>query len=90
MTFRPFPLFALIAALIGAASLAGCGRKGPLELPAETQARGAALRAQEEARPPTSRLAPGAAEPDRPAPPIPGTIGHRPPDQYPFLLDPLL
>lgn len=83
----------LLAALL-AAALSGCGRRGPLELPPETQARGQMLKAQEEAaqakatrgaKPPA-----GAAEERRPPPPIPGTVGNRPPEQYPFLLDPLL
>ncbi len=78
-----------------AASLAGCGRRGLPELPPETQARGAALKAQEEAAQARAakgapRPAPGADEASRPPPPIPGTIGNRPPEQYPFPLDPLL
>lgn len=87
-------LLALLAALF-AAALSGCGRRGPLELPPETQTRGQAMKAQEEAvrakaargaKPP----APSAEEANRRPPPIPGTVGNRPPEQYPFLLDPLL
>lgn len=92
----PSPLLirraAVLALALAAASLAACGRRGPLELPPETQARGAALRAEAQAaqaRGP-QRPAPGAAEPSLPAPPIPGTVGNRPPSQYPFPLDPLL
>lgn len=79
----------VLAAVIFAAGLAGCGRRGPVELPPETQQRGAELRAQEQARAAKTRPAPG-ADIDRPAPPIPGTAGNRPPEQYPFPLDPLL
>jgi predicted small lipoprotein YifL len=87
-------LLILLAAL-SAAALAGCGRRGPLELPPETQARGQMLKAQDEAARAGARRgekppAPGAAEENRPPPPIPGTIGNRPPEQYPFPLDPLL
>jgi predicted small lipoprotein YifL len=80
---------ALALALI-AASLGACGRRGPLELPPETQARGAILRAQAEAA--QAKAATHGAPPPAnvPAPPIPGTVGNRPPDQYPFPLDPLL
>lgn len=83
---------AVLALALLAASLGACGRRGPLELPPETQARGAALRAEAEAR--SARTArqptPGAPESSLPPPPIPGTIGNRPPAQYPFPLDPLL
>ena len=81
---------AALALALVAASLGACGRRGPLELPPETQARGAMLRAQTEAE--RAKAAPRGAPPpeNAPAPPIPGTIGNRPPDQYPFPLDPLL
>lgn len=83
-------IFALIAA--AAASLAACGRRGPLELPPEVQARGAALKAQQEAAQAKTgaKPAPGQVAPETPPPPIPGTIGNRPPADYPFPLDPLL
>jgi len=89
--FRPLILLALAAA-----SLSACGRRGPLELPPDVQARGAALKAQQAAAqaktgPNAPKPAPGQAQPEEPPePPIPGTIGNRPPAQYPFLLDPLL
>jgi len=97
---RSLALAATLALL--AAGLSGCGRRGPLELPPDVQARGAYLRAEEEekanSRPPakSSRKAKAGEEaaPPPPAnpppPPIPGTIGARPPEQYPFFLDPLL
>jgi len=96
VTFRRSFKFALLATAIFALGLSGCGRRGPLELPPETQARGAALKAQQEAesqkRQATrgERSNPTADEPPPPTPGIPGTIGNRPPDQYPFPLDPLL
>jgi predicted small lipoprotein YifL len=83
---------AVLALALVAASLGACGRRGPLELPPETQARGAILRAEAEQRAASGapRPAPGAPEASLPPPPIPGTTGNRPPAQYPFPLDPLL
>jgi predicted small lipoprotein YifL len=81
---------AALALALVAASLGACGRRGQLELPPETQARGAILRSEAEAAQ-AKAAAHGAPPPSNaPAPPIPGTIGNRPPDQYPFPLDPLL
>jgi hypothetical protein len=74
-------------------ALAGCGRRGPLELPPEYQAQGAALKAQQDAElaRTAKKLPPGAAPVPAPPPPIPsGVTGNRPPAQYPFPLDPLL
>lgn len=86
---RSFLLLALAAA-----SLSACGRRGPLELPPDVQARGEALKAEQAAASAKSgrgpKPAPGQAAPEAPEPPIPGTIGNRPPAQYPFPLDPLL
>jgi predicted small lipoprotein YifL len=95
VTSPRFRLLLLFAAALLAFGVAGCGRRGPLELPPETQARGEALKAEAAAARTRNagaapRPAPGAAEPAAPPPPIPGTIGNRPPDQYPFILDPLL
>ncbi|MGJ0511765.1 LPS translocon maturation chaperone LptM [Methylocystis sp.] len=91
----PLPLLtrrrlAVLALALVAASLGACGRRGPVELPPETQARGAILRAEARAARAAPRPAPGAPETSLPPPPIPGTIGNRPPAQYPFPLDPLL
>jgi predicted small lipoprotein YifL len=77
----------LLFAALAASGLASCGRRGPLELPPEVQARGEALKAEQAKNAP--KPAPGQAQP-APPPPIPGTVGNRPPDQYPFPLDPLL
>ncbi|TLG75623.1 lipoprotein [Methylocystis sp. B8] len=88
LTRRPLAVLAL--ALV-ATSLGACGRHGPLELPPETQARSAALRAEAEAAQ-AKAAAHGvpAPPPLPPGAPPPGTIGNRPPAQYPFPLDPLL
>ncbi len=86
----------LLLAAAAAVGLSACGRRGPLELPPEVQARGAALKAEQDAAlarsgpKPAAKAAPGQAVPEPPPPPIPGTIGARPPADYPFLLDPLL
>jgi predicted small lipoprotein YifL len=84
------PAFALAA--LALLALSGCGRRGPLELPPEYQAQGAALKAQQDAELKASprKAATGAPVP-APPPPIPsGVTGNRPPAQYPFPLDPLL
>lgn len=93
VTLNRILLYLCAALLLGA--LTGCGRRGPLELPPETQARGQMLKAQDEATQTKAARgakapAPGEEDPKRPPPPIPGTVGNRPPDQYPFPLDPLL
>jgi predicted small lipoprotein YifL len=80
---------AIASLLLLAASLAGCGRRGPLELPPDVQARG--QQAQAEAASRTPRATGPLGEPVAPPPPaIPGTVGNRPPAAYPFFLDPLL
>lgn len=93
MTLRRTRLFAILAATLAASALAGCGRRGPLELPPEYQAQGAALKAQQDAAlaQTAKKLPPGAPVPPPPPPPIPsGVTGNRPPAEYPFPLDPLL
>lgn len=91
MRYTPrLPAFALAA--LALLALSGCGRRGPLELPPEYQAQGAALKAQQDAELKASprKAATGAPVP-APPPPIPsGVTGNRPPAQYPFPLDPLL
>lgn len=91
MTIRRTRLLLLLAAF-AVSALSACGRRGPLELPPEIQAQGAALKAQQAAALAKNapKPAPGQATPEPPPPPIPGTIGNRPPAQYPFPLDPLL
>jgi predicted small lipoprotein YifL len=99
-TPRLLILAALAASLSG--GLAGCGRRGALELPPEAQARAVEAAQQDDAATAKRKPARGAkATPDarpklseegqRSAPAfVPGTPGHRPPAEYPFLLDPLL
>jgi predicted small lipoprotein YifL len=95
VTHRQFRLPLLLAATLFAIGLPGCGRRGPLELPPEVQARGEALKAEQAAAQARAaknapKPAPGQALPEPPPPRIPGTIGNRPPEHYPFPLDPLL
>ena len=89
------PLFGIALGLL-ALCVAGCGRKGPLELPADVQAERQAQAAQEEAavqaqasgrRP---KLSEEGALPPTPAQPPLGDPGNRPPAVYPFPLDFLL
>ncbi len=95
MTFRSHILLATLTLLI-ASGLAGCGRRGPLELPPETQAYGEALKkqrqeaAQESGKPdPAPPFTPNSDQPSRKSD-IPGTSGNRPTQTYPFPLDPIL
>ena len=110
VTFRPSLLLACLA-LLFASGLAGCGRKGPLELPPETQAYGEALKKQKlesqgaNGGGQTSSTTPAQTgssqteaaqkfDPNSEKQPkksdIPGTSGNRPPQEYPFPLDPIL
>lgn len=106
MTQRPphqrlFRFAALALSL--AVGLSGCGRRTALDLPPDVQAQGAATAAaQRDAETQKSAaktkasgkaaVKPKLSEEGASAPPlvIPGTTGHRPPGDYPFLLDPLL
>ncbi len=90
-------IFAFAIAPMLAAALASCGRKGPLELPPDVQAAREANRAQQEtsapnpksvAGSPKQKLSEEGAKPK--AQPVEGEISHRPPQAYPFFLDPLL
>lgn len=82
------------AAALLATGLSACGRRGAPELPPETTALGETLKKQDaaQAKPGRNgaRPAPGVDDSAKQPPAIPGTLGHRPPDQYPFPLDPLL
>jgi|LakMenEpi03Aug12_release.lakeMendotaPanAssembly.Ray.scaffolds.fasta_scaffold132592_2 predicted small lipoprotein YifL len=110
VTFRPSLLLACLA-LLFASGLAGCGRKGPLELPPETQAYGEALKKQklesqgangggqtstatstQTISPPNEsnqKFDPNSEKQPKKSD-IPGTSGNRPPQEYPFPLDPIL
>jgi predicted small lipoprotein YifL len=92
-------IFALAIAPLLAGALAGCGRKGPLELPPDVQAVHDARAAQQEAADAAKAKAQhgdqkpklseeGASKPKPKA--VEGDVGRRPPADYPFFLDPLL
>jgi predicted small lipoprotein YifL len=83
-------LVASAAFALMAFGLSACGRRGPLELPPDVQARGFQAQAEAESRHPGPVNAVGEPTQTPPPPPIPGTVGNRPPAEYPFLLDPLL
>jgi len=82
---------AFFLAALAALGLAGCGRKGPLELPADVQAERAARQAAEQANAPRNgqKIAEEGGPPKPPQPQL-GDPGRRPPALYPFPLDPLL
>jgi predicted small lipoprotein YifL len=80
-----------LAIVVATGALSGCGRRGPLELPPEVQARGAQLQAEADAERARNGKVSALGEPERAGPVrIPGTTGNRPPPAYPFILDPLL
>jgi predicted small lipoprotein YifL len=89
------PLFGIALGLL-ALCVGGCGRKGPLELPADVQAErqaqaaqaDAAAQAQASGRRP--KLSEEGAPPPAPARPPLGDPGNRPPAVYPFPFDFLL
>ncbi|MFY9655565.1 MAG: lipoprotein [Methylocystis sp.] len=90
-------LFGLALGLL-AVFVAGCGRKGPLELPADVQAERQAQAAQAEADAAATARASGrrpklseeGAPPPPPTRPPLGDPGNRPAPVYPFPLDFLL
>ncbi len=100
MSFRRAQRLIVIsaAAMLLASALSGCGRKGPLELPPDVQAAREARRAEQQASAgANAKNAPGgqkqklSEEGAKPkAQPMEGDVGHRPPQAYPFFLDPLL
>ncbi|WP_400769995.1 lipoprotein [Methylosinus sporium] len=75
--------------LILALALSGCGRRGPLDYPPEVAARPKAVVVQKTTLTPAGGKTP-VAEDVKAVEYIPGTPGFRPPEQYPFILDPLL
>lgn len=96
MTPRQKILLALLAGAL-ASALSACGRKGPLELPAEYQVQqsDAKERRAAQQRDQSAKGLQPAFDPNSPGEPpksvnIPGTSGNRPPAQYPFPLDPIL
>lgn len=87
---RPRAAVLLLSMTLAAAALSGCGRRGALELPPEVAARPKEVVVQRTpVVPPPGSNRP--VEEDVKAQEfVPGTIGRRPPEQYPFILDPLL
>jgi predicted small lipoprotein YifL len=91
-------ILALAIAPLLAGALAGCGRKGPLELPPDVQAARQEKIAQQQAEDAANaRAASGGQWPKlseqgvKPKPKwVEGDPGHRPPADYPFFLDPIL
>ncbi|ARN80527.1 LPS translocon maturation chaperone LptM [Methylocystis bryophila] len=89
------PHYGIVLGLL-ALCLAGCGRKGPLELPADLQAERQAQAAQAEEAAAAQARAKGrrpklSEEGVKPPPgPALGDPGNRPPAVYPFPLDFLL
>ncbi len=90
-------ILALAIAPLLAGALAGCGRKGPLELPPDVQAARQEKIAQQQADEAAKataasggkqKLSDQGAKPK--AMPVEGDVGHRPPADYPFFLDPIL
>ncbi len=93
MLSRRIRLFLVLALCAG--SLAGCGRKGLPELPADVQAERAERARQRHAADAAQARANGpksfSQEGDKPKEKwVEGDRGHRPPDKYPFPLEPLL
>ena len=91
-------ILALAIAPLLAGALAGCGRKGPLELPPDVQAarkeKIAEQQAEEAAKAQAEnggrgpKLSQQGLKPK--AGPVEGDVGNRPPANYPFFLDPIL
>ena len=83
-------ILAIAIASLLAGALAGCGRKGPLELPPDVEAAREAKRAKAKAASGDhkQKLSEEGAKPK--AKPVEGDIGQRPPADYPFFLDPIL
>jgi predicted small lipoprotein YifL len=75
--------------LLALAGLSGCGRRGALDLPPEVAARPKEAVVQKTTVTPEGSKKP-VAEDVKAVEYIPGTIGFRPPERYPFILDPLL
>ena len=91
-------ILALAIAPLLAGALAGCGRKGPLELPPDVQAARQEKIAQQQAEEAEKAKAENGGQPPKlsqqgvkpKARPVEGDVGNRPPADYPFFLDPIL
>lgn len=80
----------LLSLTLALAALSGCGRRGPLELPPDVAARPRQVVVEKTTVVPPPGSKQPVQEDVKAQEYIPGTVDHRPPDQYPFLLDPLL
>jgi predicted small lipoprotein YifL len=84
----------LILALAIAPLLAGCGRRGPLELPPDVQAarqeKIAQQQADEAAKNPDQKNKLSQQGVKSKPEWVEGDVKHRPPEKYPFFLDPIL
>ncbi|MBY6241735.1 lipoprotein [Methylosinus sp. Sm6] len=83
------PHRAALILVLALAGLSGCGRRGPLDLPPEVTAQPREAVVQKTTVTPEGSKKP-VAEEVRAVEYIPGTTGFRPPERYPFILDPLL
>ena len=91
-------ILALAIAPLLTGALAGCGRKGPLELPPDVQAARQEKIAQQQADEAAKATAASGGQAPKlsqqgikpKARPVEGDVGHRPPADYPFFLDPIL
>ena len=90
-------ILALAIAPLLAGALAGCGRKGPLELPPDVQAaRKEKIAEQQAADAAEAKAASGGKQKlseqgvKPKTRPVEGDVGYRPPADYPFFLDPIL
>jgi predicted small lipoprotein YifL len=91
-------ILALAIAPLLAGALAGCGRKGPLELPPDVEAARKEKIAQQQADDDAKAKAASGDQKQKlseqgvkpKAQPVEGDVGHRPPADYPFFLDPIL
>lgn len=87
--FRPRAAALILSLALALGGLSGCGRRGPLELPPEVAARPKEVVVQKTTIRPVGSKTP-VEEEVKAEEYIPGTMGRRPPELYPFPLDPLL
>ena len=87
-------ILTLAIAPLLAGALAGCGRKGPLELPPDVEAarkeKIAEKQAAEAAKNPDQKNKLSQQGVKSKPEWVEGDVKHRPPEKYPFFLDPIL
>jgi predicted small lipoprotein YifL len=89
MPYLARPRRAALILALALAGLSGCGRRGPLDLPPEVAALPKETVVQTTTVTPEGSKKP-VAQDVKAVEYIPGTMGFRPPERYPFILDPLL